>query len=228
MCVVKSAIPLSRCLSGSVFADPLHRHSAEKPSSSLGSSSIPPLLHECSNCKQERKIREEYDKFIIQVKRDRDSLSQRVTELEKELKNRGGEKRENGKVEKDKRRAERDVGRQETVTGSNETENEKKTEDEVKQISTEGDEREIGKDKIEKEGNDNSRQCRETERKEGEREEERDSREGEKENDSTGKESVSTSHGVTGAPKNTEVNSQEFIQLKEFRFYQLSSSKRIH
>ncbi|XP_053488647.1 kinesin heavy chain isoform X4 [Ictalurus furcatus] len=207
VCVVKSAIPLSRCLSGSVFAEPLRRRSAEKPSSSLGSSSVPPPLLECSNCKQERKIREEYDKFIIQVKRDRDSLSQRVTELEKELKNRGGEQGENGRVEKDKRRAERDIGRHETATGSNETENGKKTEGEVRQMSREGDEREIGKDKIEIEGNDDRRQFRGTEQKEGEREEERErreEREGEKENDSTGKESISTSHGVTEAAKNTE------------------------
>ncbi|KAF4084364.1 hypothetical protein AMELA_G00128050 [Ameiurus melas] len=210
VCVVKSAIPLSRCLSGSVFAEPLRRRSAEKPSSSLGSSSIPPPLLECSNCKQERKIREEYDKFIIQVKRDRDSLSQRVTELEKELKNSGGEQRENGRVEKDKRRAERDIGRHETATGSNETENGKKTEGEVRQMSREGDEREIAKDKIEIEGSDDRRQRRGTEQKVGERGEEererRDEREGEKENDSTGKESISTSHGVTEAPKNTEEN----------------------
>ncbi|XP_053093716.1 uncharacterized protein si:ch211-63b16.4 isoform X3 [Pangasianodon hypophthalmus] len=198
VCVVKSAIPPSRCLSGSAFVEPLHRHSVEKPSSLLGSSSIAPLLPECSNCKQERKIREEYDKFIIQVKRDRDSLSQRVTELEKELKNRVGEQRENGRVDKDQRRVERDIERQETATGSNETENEKKTE---------GDEREIGNNKIEKKGNDNRRQHRETEQKEGEREKERErreEREGEKENDSTGKESISTAHGVTEAPKNTE------------------------
>ncbi|MCI4382366.1 hypothetical protein PGIGA_G00014060 [Pangasianodon gigas] len=207
VCVVKSAIPPSRCLSGSAFVEPLHRHSVEKPSSLLSSSSIPPLLPECSNCKQERKIREEYDKFIIQVKRDRDSLSQRVTELEKELKNRVGEQRENGRVDKDKRRVERDIERQETATGRNETENEKKSEGDLRQISREGNEREIGNNKIEKKRNDNRRQHRETEQKEGEREEERErreEREGEKENDSTGKESISTSHGVTEAPKNNE------------------------
>ncbi|KAK3562975.1 hypothetical protein QTP86_012702 [Hemibagrus guttatus] len=207
VCIVKSAIPLSRCLSGSVFAESLHRHSTEKTLSSLSSSSIPPLLPECPNCKQERKIREEYDKFIIQVKRDRDSLSQRVTELEKELKNRGGEQRDNGRVEKDKRRVDRDIGRQERANGCDETENEKKTEDEVRQISKQGDEREAGKDKIEKEVIDIRSQYRETEQKEGGKEEERQrsqEREGEKENDLTGKESFSTSHGVSEMPKNDE------------------------
>ncbi|XP_058255809.1 uncharacterized protein si:ch211-63b16.4 isoform X2 [Hemibagrus wyckioides] len=222
VCIVKSAIPLSRCLSGSVFAEPLHRHSTEKTLSSLSSSSIPPLLPECPNCKQERKIREEYDKFIIQVKRDRDSLSQRVTELEKDLKNRGAEQRDNGRVEKDKRRAERDIGRQETATGSDETGNAKKTEDEVRQISKQGHEREAGNDQIEKEVSDNRSQYRETQKegekdteggreretqKEGEKDEEgqrSQESEGEKENDSTGKESLSTSHGVSAVPKNAE------------------------
>ncbi|XP_053365611.1 kinesin-II 95 kDa subunit isoform X3 [Clarias gariepinus] len=196
VCVMKSAIPLSRCLSGSVFAEPLHRHTPEKPSTSLGTSSIPPLLAECSNCKQERKIREEYDKFIIQVKRDRDSLSQRVTELEKELKNRAGEQRDHERVE-------RDIGRQETSTESTETEIEKKAESEARQ----GAEGEIRKGKIEKEGNDTRRQSKEKEQKKGEREEEgvrREEKEGEKENDSNGKESISTTHGVTEVPKNTE------------------------
>lgn len=221
---MKSAIPLARCISGSVFAEPLRRRSAEKPSSSLGSSSIPPPLPECSNCKQERKIREEYDKFIIQVKRDRDSLSQRVTELEKELKTRGGDQRENRSMEKDKQGAERDPGRKETATGSKETEKERKTGGEVKQIVREGDERENGKDQTEKEGSNNRRQHAESEQEEGEREEERKGREGEKENDSTGKESISTSHGVTEVPKNTEVNSQEF---QELMFYQLFLSRPI-
>ncbi|KAF5896645.1 kinesin heavy chain-like isoform X1, partial [Clarias magur] len=207
VCVMKSAIPLSRCLSGSVFAEPLYRHPPEKPSSSLGPSSVPPLLAECSNCKQERKIREEYDKFIIQVKRDRDSLSQRVTELEKELRNRAGEQRDNERVEKDKRgRVERDTGREETSTGSTETENEKKAESEARQISKGGGGGEMGKDKVGKEGNDTRRQSRETEQEKEEREggERREEKEGEKENDSTGKESISTTHGVTEVPKNTE------------------------
>lgn len=218
---MKSAIPLSRSLTGPVFAEPLRHHSAEKSSPSLSSSSIPPPLPECSNCKQERKIREEYDKFIIQVKRDRDILSQRVTELEKELKNRG-EQRENGSPEKDKRRAERDFGRQEIATGSNETENKQKTEGEVSQIIRERGER---KDKTEKEGKDNRKQSRETALKEGEWEEERkrkEEQEGGKGNDSTGKESISASYGGTEVPKNTEVNSQEFSQLKEVMFYQPS------
>ncbi|XP_046712541.1 kinesin-like protein KIN-10C isoform X2 [Silurus meridionalis] len=198
--VMKSAIPLSRC--GSVFVEPLHRHSAEKPLSSHGSSSIPPLLPECSNCKQERKIREEYDKFIIQVKRDRDSLSQRVTELEKELKNRGGEQIESRKVEKDKRGEERDVERQETPTGSNETENERKTDGKVRKITREGGEGEIGKEKSEKEENDIRRHYRGTKREE--ESERREKSEGEKENDSAGKESIYPTHGATEVPKNTE------------------------
>ncbi|XP_036449589.1 kinesin heavy chain [Colossoma macropomum] len=83
VCVLKGAVPLSH--SGIVLSS---------SSSSLASSLALGAVTECSNCKQERKIREEYDKFIIQVKRDRDSLSQRVTELEKELRKRGGEERE--------------------------------------------------------------------------------------------------------------------------------------
>lgn len=148
-----------------------------------------------------------------------------MTELEKELKNRAGEQRENGSTAKDKRRAERDTGRPERASGSNETEKEKKTEREVSQNIGEGDEREIGKGTTEKEGNDNRRQYRETEQKERDREEEREEA---NENDSSGKESVSTSHGVTEMPKNTEVNSQEFIQLKELMFYQLSPSRLVH
>ncbi|XP_062375171.1 kinesin heavy chain [Sardina pilchardus] len=52
----------------------------------------PGPLAECPNCKRERKIREEYDKFIVQACRDRDSLHQRVTELEARLLARGAER----------------------------------------------------------------------------------------------------------------------------------------
>ncbi|XP_064174240.1 LOW QUALITY PROTEIN: uncharacterized protein si:ch211-63b16.4 [Anguilla rostrata] len=55
-----------------------------------------PVALECPNCKRERKIREEYDKYIIQARRERDSLSQRVGQLEAELLQRGGEGREAG------------------------------------------------------------------------------------------------------------------------------------
>ncbi|KAG5831092.1 hypothetical protein ANANG_G00300190 [Anguilla anguilla] len=48
-----------------------------------------PVALECPNCKRERKIREEYDKYIIQARRERDSLSQRVGQLEAELLQRG-------------------------------------------------------------------------------------------------------------------------------------------
>lgn len=134
-----------------------------------------------------------------------------MTELERELKNQSGEQRENGSMAKDKHGAERDIGRKETATECDEAENEKMTEGEVRQIIEERHEREIREDKIEKERNGNRRQHRETEQKEVEREK----GEGEKEDDSTEKESIYTSHGGTEVPKNTEVNSQEFIQLKE-------------
>ncbi|XP_036403065.1 kinesin heavy chain [Megalops cyprinoides] len=49
---------------------------------------------ECPNCKRERKIREEYDKFIVQARRERDVLTQRVEELEAQLLKRGSEERE--------------------------------------------------------------------------------------------------------------------------------------
>lgn len=59
---------------------------------SLSSALGPPA--ECPNCKRERKIREEYDKFIVQARRDRDSLHQRVAELEARLLMRGVEREE--------------------------------------------------------------------------------------------------------------------------------------
>ncbi|TSU37054.1 hypothetical protein Baya_12878 [Bagarius yarrelli] len=194
VCVMKGAVPPSRRLSGSVFLEPPHRHSTEKPSSFPSSSSIPLHLPECSNCKQERKIREEYDKFIIQVKRDRDSLSQRVSELEKELKKRG-EQKNNAKLETDKQRAERDMKKQEMATESDETEDEVKTEGEVREISRKG-------DQTEKEGNNNKCQYRETEKKVVQQGKEK---EGEKKSDSTGKESLSTSDEGTEMPRNAEV-----------------------
>ncbi|XP_028846039.1 kinesin-like protein KIF3B [Denticeps clupeoides] len=40
---------------------------------------------DCPNCKREKKIREEYDRFIVQARKDRDFLSQRVAELEATL-----------------------------------------------------------------------------------------------------------------------------------------------
>ncbi|MBN3320259.1 KIF3C protein, partial [Atractosteus spatula] len=41
--------------------------------------------HECPHCKKERKIREEYDKYIVQVRGDKDALLQRISELDAEL-----------------------------------------------------------------------------------------------------------------------------------------------
>ncbi|XP_042560731.1 coiled-coil domain-containing protein 6-like [Clupea harengus] len=72
---------------------PSPRRSVERLSASSSSASAmgpcaPASLSsapaECPNCKRERKIREEYDKFIVQARRDRDSLNQRVAELEEE------------------------------------------------------------------------------------------------------------------------------------------------
>lgn len=51
---------------------------------------------ECPNCSRERKIREEYDKIIVQARRDKDSLSQKVAELENELRMRATQPREEG------------------------------------------------------------------------------------------------------------------------------------
>lgn len=83
--VVKSVIPVSRRLSGgATFPEALDHFSSSSPLSLL----IPTPLPECPTCKQERKIRKEYDKFIIQMKKDRDGLSVRVTQLENELRGR--------------------------------------------------------------------------------------------------------------------------------------------
>lgn len=51
---------------------------------------------ECPNCSRERKIREEYDKIIVQARRDKDSLSQKVAELENELRTRATQERQEG------------------------------------------------------------------------------------------------------------------------------------
>ncbi|XP_033874209.3 uncharacterized protein si:ch211-63b16.4 isoform X1 [Acipenser ruthenus] len=40
---------------------------------------------ECPNCKKERRIRDEYDKYIIQSRRDKDTLQQKIAELEADL-----------------------------------------------------------------------------------------------------------------------------------------------
>ncbi|XP_049320102.1 uncharacterized protein si:ch211-63b16.4 [Astyanax mexicanus] len=106
VCVLKGTVPLSHCLPTSVLS-----------SSSLGTSLAHSAAPECPNCRQERKIREEYDKFIVQVKKDRDSLSQRVTELEEELKTRGGEERENVREERECVREERESVKEERESG---------------------------------------------------------------------------------------------------------------
>ncbi|KAL7861614.1 hypothetical protein SRHO_G00130550 [Serrasalmus rhombeus] len=212
--VLKGAVPLSSCHSNVVLSS---------SSSSLASSLASGTITECPNCKQERKIREEYDKFIIQVKRDRDNLSQRVTELEKELKKRGGEERENrseGKENRIEGREIREEGREcdragrESRGEGRKTEKEEESQKEVGQIKTERkktdrEERASGKGETEKEMNDDKRVMRQMRReeresggKEGEsgEEEKAECNGGERtrENDSMRKES-STPHGEKSA-----------------------------
>ncbi|KAJ8402674.1 hypothetical protein AAFF_G00363460 [Aldrovandia affinis] len=74
--------------------NPLHspRVSADRlpaPLAPAPPAAAAPGALECPNCKRERKIREEYDKYIVQARRDRDALSQRVAELEAKLLKRG-------------------------------------------------------------------------------------------------------------------------------------------
>ncbi|XP_050990206.1 kinesin-like protein KIF3B [Labeo rohita] len=81
---------------GSEFSSS-HRRSLERLStSSLEPFSSPSAVVECPNCSRERKIREEYDKIIVQARRDKDSLSQKVAELENELRMRATQPREEG------------------------------------------------------------------------------------------------------------------------------------
>ncbi|XP_048047182.1 kinesin-like protein KIF3B isoform X1 [Megalobrama amblycephala] len=71
------------------------RGSVERLSaSSLEPFSATSAAVECPNCSRERNIREEYDKIIVQAKRDKDFLSQKVAELENELKMRATKERE--------------------------------------------------------------------------------------------------------------------------------------
>ncbi|XP_078503199.1 uncharacterized protein LOC144761845 [Lissotriton helveticus] len=44
-----------------------------------------PISPECPSCKKERRIRNDYDKIIVQSKQDKDILQQRITELEAEM-----------------------------------------------------------------------------------------------------------------------------------------------
>ncbi|XP_058604675.1 uncharacterized protein si:ch211-63b16.4 isoform X1 [Onychostoma macrolepis] len=102
---------LPRSLSGAVLHDAggrertgkgsefsaLQRRSVERLStSSLEPFSAPSATVECPNCSRERKIREEYDKIIVQARRDKDSLSQKVAELENELRTRATQERQEG------------------------------------------------------------------------------------------------------------------------------------
>ncbi|XP_043367917.1 uncharacterized protein LOC119854037 isoform X4 [Dermochelys coriacea] len=59
------------------------------PSSKIASEGLSGETHqvpECPNCKKERRIQNEYDKFILQSKRDKEALQKTIVELEAELK----------------------------------------------------------------------------------------------------------------------------------------------
>lgn len=59
------------------------------PSSKVVSEGLSAETHkvpECPNCKKERRIRNEYDKFILQSRKDKEALQKRIVELETELK----------------------------------------------------------------------------------------------------------------------------------------------
>ncbi|CAM4541200.1 unnamed protein product [Caretta caretta] len=59
------------------------------PSSKVASEGLSAETHqvpECPNCKKERRIQNEYDKFILQSKRDKEALQKTIVELEAELK----------------------------------------------------------------------------------------------------------------------------------------------
>ncbi|ROJ78906.1 Kinesin heavy chain [Anabarilius grahami] len=100
---------LSRSLSGAILHDAggrertgkglefssAQRGSVERLStSSVEPFSAPSAAVDCPNCSRERNIREEYDKIIVQAKRDKDFLCQKVAELENELKMRATKERE--------------------------------------------------------------------------------------------------------------------------------------
>ncbi|XP_072565631.1 uncharacterized protein [Paramormyrops kingsleyae] len=58
------------------------------PPAPSATAAAPPMSMDCPNCNRERKIRQEYDRYIVQARRDRDALSQRVQELEASLQRR--------------------------------------------------------------------------------------------------------------------------------------------
>ncbi|KAI4875572.1 hypothetical protein NFI96_020786, partial [Prochilodus magdalenae] len=202
VCVLKGGVLSSHCLSSVALSS-----SSSSLAPSLTSGAVP----ECLNCKQERKIREEYDKFIIQVKRDRDSLSQRVTELEKELKKRGREEREctserrESRMERESARKERKSRREcaieerESEIGERETEKEEENQREDGQIQMERkicerEEKVSGKGEIEKDETEDTKEEKQTkkEKRESGEEEKAEDRNGEeraRENDSVRKES---------------------------------------
>ncbi len=97
---------------GSEFSSSQRRSVEQLSTSSLEPFSAPSATVECPNCSQERKIREEYDKIIVQARRDKDSLSQKVAELENELRTRATQERQEGS------KWEKTRGNEESTSGS--------------------------------------------------------------------------------------------------------------
>ncbi|XP_016414120.1 kinesin heavy chain [Sinocyclocheilus rhinocerous] len=81
---------------GSEFSSSQRRSVERLSTSSLEAFSAPSAAVECPNCSRQRKIREDYDKIIVQARRDKDSLSQKVAELENELRKRATQERQEG------------------------------------------------------------------------------------------------------------------------------------
>ncbi|XP_034620154.1 uncharacterized protein LOC117874295 isoform X4 [Trachemys scripta elegans] len=66
-----------------------NKSTLDLPSSKVASEGLSAETHkvpECPNCKKERKLQNEYDKFILQSKRDKEALQKTIVKLEAELK----------------------------------------------------------------------------------------------------------------------------------------------
>ncbi|XP_053880502.1 polyamine-modulated factor 1-binding protein 1-like isoform X8 [Malaclemys terrapin pileata] len=66
-----------------------NKSTLDLPSSKIASEGLSAETHkvpECPNCKKERKLQNEYDKFILQSKRDKEALQKTIVKLEAELK----------------------------------------------------------------------------------------------------------------------------------------------
>ncbi|KTG03959.1 hypothetical protein cypCar_00005644 [Cyprinus carpio] len=81
---------------GTEFSSSQRRSVERLSTSSLEAFSAPSGAVACPNCSREQKIREEYDKIIVQARRDKDSLSQKVEELENELRTRATREKQEG------------------------------------------------------------------------------------------------------------------------------------